>query len=453
MTQPEATAEVETIAAPLSADQRAWLDRAQALIDDSWITERLVRMVETPSPFGEERAMAVLTAGIMREAGLDAFVQDIDALSANAIGRLGAGDGPSLLLFAPLDSPFTGRAEEEVPWVGDALPAHMQPRAVVADGRVTGLSADNPKGHIAALIASARAVALSGAALTGRVTLAFGAGGAPANGRQGEARQNVGHGAGCNFMLRHGIGGDFAIIAKPGFRVAWEEVGLCWFRVRVRGVQAYVGRRHVLTYRNPIVEAAPVITALERWFGEYARRHTDGVVAPQGAIGAIQGGWPHKPAFTPAACDLYVDLRISPRTSPMQAQRELDTALAEIRAANPGLEVASEMIVAIPGHTTDPRNWVIQTCLRAWEESEGQPHRPFLETSGQTEAVILRAHGIPTARFGLPAQMSPGPDKPVHSMGGVEVAAIRRYARCIAYAIIDTCCRGLEDVGLRRPGA
>jgi acetylornithine deacetylase/succinyl-diaminopimelate desuccinylase-like protein len=316
---------------------------------------------------------------------------------------------------------------------------------------VTGLSADNPKGHITALIAAGRAVAQSGATLAGTVTLAFGAGGAPANGRQGEARQNVGHGAGCEFMLRHGIGADFAVIAKPGFRVAWEEVGLCWFRVRVRGVQAYVGRRHVLTYRNPIVEAAPVITGLERWFADYARRHTGGLVAPQGAIGAIQGGWPHKPAFTPAACDLYVDLRISPRTKPMEAKRELDAALGEIRAANPGLEVDSEMLVAIPGHATDPRNWIIQSCIRAYEDAEGEPHRPFVETSGQTEAVMLRAHGIPTARFGLPAQMSPGRDKPVHSMGGVEIAAMRRYARCIAYAIIDTCCRSLDEVGLAGP--
>ena len=113
-------------------------------------------------------------------------------------------------------------------------------------------------------------------------------------------------------MLSRGLDSDFAIVAKPGYAVAWEEVGLCWFRVRVRGVQTYVGRKHVLAYRNPIADAAHVIAGLESWFDEYARRHTDGLVAPQGAVGAVQGGWTYKPSMVPAACDLYVDLRISP---------------------------------------------------------------------------------------------------------------------------------------------
>ncbi|MBM3487844.1 MAG: deacylase [Alphaproteobacteria bacterium] len=414
--------------------------------------DRLRRMVETPSPYGEERAMAALVARIMAECGFEAAVQDIDAQSANAIGRLGRGDGPSLLLFAPLDSPFSGRPEDELPWVGDAIPSHMRPVAEIGPGTLVGLSADNPKAHITALIAAVHAVARSGARLTGPVTLAFGAGGAPAKAPAGSIRHNIGHCVGCEFLLRHGVRGDFAVIAKPGYRIAWEEVGLAWFRIRVRGTQAYVGRRHVLQYRNPIVEAAPVITALERWFGAYARRHTDGLVAPQGAIGAIQGGWPHKPAFTPAACDLYVDLRISPRTSPMQAERELNAALRAIEAANPGLALDCAMTVAIPGQTTDPRNWIIQSCIRGYEDAEGERHHPFLETSGQTEAVILRAHGIPTARFGLPAQMSPEAlppgDRPRHGMGTVEIARMRRYARSLVYAIIDTCTRGLDEVGL-----
>jgi acetylornithine deacetylase/succinyl-diaminopimelate desuccinylase-like protein len=249
-------------------------------------------------------------------------------------------------------------------------------------------------------------------------------------------------------MLSQGVRGDFAIITKPGYAVAWEEVGLTWFRIRVRGVQTYVGRRHFLAYRNPIVEAAHVVTALEAWFGEYAKRHTDGLVAPQGAVGAVQGGWTYKPSMIPAACDLYVDLRISPRTSPEEARRELEAALGRIKAQHPGLEADCEMILAIPGAGTDPRNWIIQSCIRAWESVEGRSHQPFLETSGQTEAVILRRAGIPTARMGLPAAMTAGPDRPKHTMGVVDAAAMRRFTRCLIYSIVDTCTRDLAEVGL-----
>jgi acetylornithine deacetylase/succinyl-diaminopimelate desuccinylase-like protein len=408
----------------------------------------LRRLVETPSPFGEERAIAELIAGSLHACGLDSIVQPIDEVSANAIGRMGSGEGPSLLLFAPLDSSFTGRAEDEVPWVGDTLPDYMRAQAIVENGSVTGLGADNPKAHITAMIAAAAAIKKAGARLTGSMTLAFGAGGAPANKRPAQTRSNVGHGAGCKHMLEHGLSGDFAIVCKPGYAVAWEEVGLCWFRIRVRGIHNYVGRRHSLTYRNPIVDAAGVVGELEKWFPEYTARHTGGLCAPQGAVGAIEGGWNYKPSFIPAACDLYVDLRISPRTTPLEAKRELEDALTGIKAKTPGLEYDCEMILAIPGHATDPRNWIVQSCIRGWEEVEQKRHRPLLNTSGQTEAVILRHHGIPTARIGLPpaAALNANPSRSTRGMAKVE--DIDRLARCLIYTMIDTCTRELAEVGV-----
>lgn len=443
---------VETIAAPLSAGQRGWIDRARSGLDDAWMTELLRRLVEIPSPFGEERPIAEFLVRTMGDSGLAAELQPVAGQSANAIGRLatGANAGPSLLMFAPLDSPFTGRAEDEVPWVGDTLPPHMVPKAIVRDGTVTGLSADNPKAHITAAIAAAAAVGRAGTQLAGPVTLAFGAGGAPANKRPDQDRTDVGHGLGCRYMLSHGVGGDFAVICKPGYAVAWEEVGLTWFRIRVRGVQTYVGRRHFLAYHNPIVDAAAVVARLEQWFPEYSVRHTDGLCAPQGAVGAIQGGWTYKPAFVPAVCDIYVDMRISPRMTAAQARRELEQALEAMRADIPGLQYDVETLVAVEGPATDPRNWIVQSCIRAWEDVERRPHRPFLNTSGQTEAVILRAHGIPTARIGLPAAMGQTAEKPRHSMGEVAIADVRKLAECLIYAIVDTCTRSRSEVGAAR---
>lgn len=411
----------------------------------------LAAIVNIPSPTGEERALAEFLCREMQSSGLRSELQPIDATSANALGRLGDGTGPSLLLFAPLDSAFSGIAEEEVPWVGPQMRPDLLPQAVIEGDRVVGLSADNPKAHIVALVAAARAVAKAGVPLTGRVQLAFGAGGAPSNRRPHLSRYNVGHGSGCEFLLQQGVRGDFAIIAKPGYAVAWEEVGLTWFRLRIHGTQAYVGRRHIVVDDNPIVHAARVIDTLERWFREYGERHTSGLCQPQGAIGAIEGGWKYKPAFTPAACDLYVDLRITPRCPPLQAWRELEACLDPLRAT--GLRIDCDLILAIPGEATDPANWIIRTCIASWEATEGRTHAPLLKTSGQTEAAILRRHGIPTARFGLPAVMSPdllaqGEARPTHTMGVVNAESIRRYSECIVRVIIETCTRRLDEVGL-----
>ena len=436
------------------AERSAWAQRAAGMLDRDWILQTLAGAVDVASPTGEERAFAGYLVKVMQDAGLKAWVQPIDALSANAVGELADGNGPSVMLFAPLDTQFSGIEDEEVPWSGPALRPDQLPAARIQDGAVIGLSADNPKGHIVAAIAAVAALKQAGVPLSGRVVLAFGAGGAPSNKRPALARWNVGHGSGCEYLLQQGVRGDFAIITKPGYAVQWEEVGVCWFRVRVHGSQTYVGRKHALVDNNPILRAARVALLLDDWFAEYSRRHTDGLVAPQAAIGAIQGGWTYKPAFPPAACDLYVDMRISPRSSPMQAWRELTDALADIKAklGDPSLTMDCNLIAAVEGPGTPENSWIVRSCTRAWETVEGRKHEPLTQTSGQTEAAILRRHGIPTARVGLPTHMTPNADRPAHTTGVAKAADILKLAEVLVRTLVDTCTRSLQDVGLAQDG-
>jgi len=429
-------------------ERERYAARMASLFDRDWMLKELARIVDIPSPTGEERPLAEHLVQLMRELGLKAWVQPIDALSANAIGELGDGDGPSVMLFAPLDSAFSGVEAEEVPWSGPALRPDQRPVARIEGDGVIGLSADNPKAHIISIISAVAALRKAEVPLTGRVVLAFGAGGAPSNKRPPLARWNVGHGIGCEYLLQQGVRADFAIVTKPGYAVQWEEVGVCWFRVRVHGVQSYVGRKHVLAEDNPIAKAAVLVPLLEEWFAEYSARHTDGLVAPQAAIGAVEGGWTYKPAFTPAACDLYIDMRVSPRSTPMEAWRELNAALREIQKRGGGKNLAMDckLIAAVEGPGTPETNWIPQACVRAWEAVEGRKHEPLKLTSGQTEAVILRRHGIPTARIGLPAQMSPGAERPKHTMGVTKIGGAVKLAEVLARALIDTCTRDLEEV-------
>ncbi len=53
------------------------------------------------------------------------------------------------------------------------------------------------------------------------------------------------------------------------------------------------------------------------------------------------------------------------------------------------------MILSIPGSFTDPQNWIIQSCMRAWEFVENKKHLPRTKTSGATDANILRRRGNP----------------------------------------------------------
>jgi acetylornithine deacetylase/succinyl-diaminopimelate desuccinylase-like protein len=424
------------------AEQQAWIADARARLDRNRIRDLVVGMVDIPSPTGEEAPLARWLADALTSAGLRGRYQEIDERQGNAVGVLpGRGGGEDVLLYAPIDTFTVGDAAEDVPWIGDALRPDMLPTAQVHGDHVVGLGASNPKGHAAAVIAAAEALAAAEIPLAGDVIVGLGAGGMPTNGRaaRGLTRRNTGQGVGCSFLLEQGVWADHAIIAKPGWAVAWEEVGLCWFEVRVRGTFSYVGSRHRMPYRNPIAHAATVVQELEAWFPEYARRHTDGLVAPQGIVASIESGWPRLASATPALCRFVVDLRTSPRSTPAQVRREFGAQIERIRAAHPEIDVEWEMVLAIPGTSTPQDAPVVRAAVAAWEEATGRPHAPIVANSGATDANILRNRGLPAARIGMDRI---GPDAPLPldfpaGMNVVDVREAERLARHLIHTVVE----------------
>ncbi|MFF4415479.1 M20 family metallopeptidase [Streptosporangium sp. NPDC001559] len=430
----------------LDGDRRDLVAAAWRHVTGDRLRELLRGLVDIPSPTGGERPLAEHIAATLTAAGVTAAVQPLDDRQANAWGRLpGDGGGPDLMLYAPIDTLTTGREDEDVPWIGPALRPDMRPAARVEGDLVTGLGAGNPKGHAACVLMAAEAVHRAGLPLAGDLLVAFGSGGMPANAAPGAGRRNVGQGVGCSYLLEQGLWADFAVIAKPGWTVSWEEVGLAWFEVVVHGVHTYAGSRHRLPYENAIARAGEVAVRLERWFAGYAERHTEGTVSPQGVVAAIEGGWPYRAAVTPAACRLLVDLRLSPRTTPMEAKREFGAAIEGIRAELPGVPVTFEMVLAVPGTASDPGGWVAREAVAAWEAAEGRPHEVALGNSGATDANILRGRGVPTVRIGMPKIA--GLDFSL-GMNTADVREMERLTRLLVRVAVNTVTRSRTEVGI-----
>ncbi|MFW6033551.1 MAG: deacylase [bacterium] len=431
-------------------DERAgWAESAWAEISRKRLRELVTGLVDIASPTGDEAAVARHAAQVLGESGLEARVVEIDERQANAAARLrGRGHGPDLLLYAPIDTLTVGEATEDVPWIGPELRADMQPRAQLSGDLVLGLGAGNPKGHAACVMAAAEAIARAGVPLEGDLLVGLGAGGMPTNARPSSGRRNTGQGAGCSFLLEQGWWTDFAVIAKPGWAVSWEEVGLAWFDVTVHGTHTYVGSRHLMPYRNAVADAGRVAAALEDWFPVYAARHRDGLVEPQGIVAAVEGGWMRMAAVTPAACRLRVDLRISPRTTPAQAKREFGAALAHVREQLPAVELDWEMVLAIPGTSTDAGSWVCRSAIAAWEAIAGREHQPPTGMSGATDANILRGRGIPTARVGMPKVTEAyTPVDFALGMNSVDVRQMELLTRLLVRVVVDTVTRTTAEVG------
>jgi acetylornithine deacetylase/succinyl-diaminopimelate desuccinylase-like protein len=433
---------------------------AQACVDPERVAAVCAALVDVPSPTGDETALAEVVAGMLTGAGADATVQPLDPRQANAHGTLrGSANGPTLMLYAPIDTMTTGDLALDLPHVADEPADHLLPHGRRVGDRVIGLGAMNPKGHAACIIAAVEAIAASGVELDGDLVALFGAGGMPTNGLPDAdgivRRHHVGHGAGCSFALEQGVWADAAVIAKSGWAVSTEEVGLAWIEVTVHGTHTYVGSRHLLPYRNPIVAAGRVAAHLDEWFAARAAEHTDGPIAPQGIVGSIDGGWPRMPAFTPASARLRTDVRLTPDQSPLDARREVQRSLADLLAAEPDLADALDpgrdvrLVVGIPGSRTSPDHWITRVAVDAWEAETGERHRAPSATSGATDANILRNRGIPTIRVGLPKSLDVDPASGVAiplgfaaGMNTVDVAALVTLTRYLVRVAIEGTGRG-----------
>ena len=364
-------------------------------------------LVSTASPTGQEGALAERIAEALDSAGLQASTQWLDASAANAWGTLGdPQSGPWLLLYSPIDTITAGDADEDRPLVGPRLRPDMEPTMRVEHGWSVGLGAHNPKGHAACVLMAAEALAAADADLPGRVVAGFGCLGMPVNRRAPGLLD--GHGAGCAALIG-AARPDAAVVAKSGWAVSWNEVGLAWFTVRVPGIHTYAGSRHLLAYRNAIADAAELILDVETWIDEWADTRADDFNRPQGIVASVSGGDARATAFTGDACEFTVDIRLPPDLDADSAQRALSERING-RATAIGASATVSRTLAIPGTRTDPNEPIVRAAVKAWETETGRAHEPPRGLSGATDANILRQHGIPTARIGLPKVAGPGLD-------------------------------------------
>ncbi|MSQ71110.1 MAG: M20/M25/M40 family metallo-hydrolase [Betaproteobacteria bacterium] len=432
---------------PISVQQKTWISEAVAAIDNDYLMELLTRMVETPSQTGREGPLAALLVEQLRSRSIPAEYQHITDNRGNCIGRVrGSGKGPDVLMYGHLDTTFTGDEDDDRPLLGGRARIDLQPKLTRHEGDLlTGLGINNPKGGVACAIAATDAIARTGVPLGGDVILGLTSGGIHkrpivALNRRYEGERYQGYGIGLEFMLKHGVTADFAISTKPGYNIVWEEPGQCWFMVEARGRLAYAGLRHVSPHRNPLVDIAHLIIALEAWIPQYSREHTLGQLTPQGAVGAVEGGWPFKPEFIPDMARIYVSLNTNSKITPLEMRRIFGRFIDRYRTEHQDVDLSWEMTQLQAGSKTDPDNWIVKSCRRAWETVEGRIQEDLTGLSGTTDGNILRHWGIPTVRLGLPGLMAP--EKGWPPMYDVTRASdLRRLTECYVHAIIDTCTR------------
>ncbi len=439
-----------TVSVPFSAEQMMWYEQACARIDPKRLQNLLFELTNIHSPTGAAGAASQFMARHLESVGLSARYQPMSATSGNVLAeRRGSGGGASVLLYAPIDTHLEEGDEAQELLTGKAPEADMQITARMIDDWVFGLGASNPKGMVATLTEVATALIEAEVPLVGDLLVGMADGGMPVD---IAGRDHAGMSNGVFHLLNRGGSPDFAVIMKPWNWVYHEEPGMAWFKLRVHGTLGYAGvPRDIPGFRSSVVPAATVIQELERWIIDYAERNTSGQIKPHGWIAGVRGGDVQRPAFPSAVTEIFFDVRVNPRTSPAEVKAQFAAFVRELQAQRPELDLDWEMYGSVAGGSTDPQNWIIQSCQRGWEHIEHRPHGQADLLGGQTDGAALRRLGIPTARIGWPwpAQGAPLPvAEGLGGMGATYVPDLIPCAKKIMYALIDTLTRPRHELGL-----
>lgn len=203
-------------------------------IDPAALLRLVTELVALPTLSGEEESGQRFVAQHLADHGMDVDTWRIDvpalsrhpAFSAEfertgplgVVGRLGHGDGPSLLLDGHIDVVPTG---EPANWTSPPFAAQMR------DGRVYGRGACDMKGGLAAAVIALAAIRAAGVRLAGTALLA------PVVGEEDG-------GTGTLALLEHGVRSDACVVMEPtDLAVVPATAGALSWRVTVPGRSAH----------------------------------------------------------------------------------------------------------------------------------------------------------------------------------------------------------------------
>lgn len=437
-----------TTSLPFTAEQSQWYEQARARLNPQRLQALLFDLTNIHSPTGATRQASEFMTRHLQSIGMKSRYYPMNDISGNALGeRRGSGDGATVLLYAPIDTHLDRTAGEHV-LTGEGQEADLQPFAQQVDDWVFGLGSSNPKAMLATLTEVATALLEANIPLKGDLLLGMADGGMPVD----ISARHSGMSNGVIHMLNRGMYPDFAIIMKPWNWVYHEEPGMAWFKLKVKGTLGYAGVPHDTPgFRSSVLPAASVIQELQTWIEQYTDRNTSGVIQPHGWIAGVRSGDVERPAFPSAVTEIFFDVRVNPRVSPASVKAQFADFVSDLKTRFPALDLDWEQYGSVPGGSTDPENWIVQSCKRGWEFIEQRPHGIPDMLAGQTDGAALRRYGVPTARIGWPWPATGAPLPVAEGLGGMGATYIPDLMPCaekILYALVDTLTRSRSELGL-----
>ncbi|GAB4426470.1 MAG: YgeY family selenium metabolism-linked hydrolase [Anaerolineae bacterium] len=259
------------------------------------------RLIQTPSLSTQEGDLAALLVEHLRALGF-ADVR-VNAMGS-VIVTLGAGDGPTLLYNAHMDTVSPG-----------ALASWPYPpfTGAIADGALHGLGAVDMKGALASMVYGARQLLPYADRLRGRLVLAF------------VVQEEPCEGLAMRYIVEEdGLRPDYVLLGEPtNLHISRGQRGRVMFKVSVSGRASHGSQPHL--GQNAIYAAARLIFAVQLLADSLPK---DPFLGPGTvAVTAIHGEGPSLNAI-PDLCKVYLDRRLTLGETVLGARAQLESLIS-----------------------------------------------------------------------------------------------------------------------------
>jgi len=345
-----------------------------------WTTDLLREVVATPSvnpalagdeALAGEARLARKLAPLLEAAGLEVTLREPEPGRTSVLGTLaGRGGGPSLLLYAHLD---TVGVEGMVDPFG----------AGIRDGKLYGRGAYDMKGGLAACGAAARALAARDGALAGDLHVAFVA---------DEETESLG----IRDLLDH-IRPDAAVVTEPtDMALCLAHKGFAWMEVETAGRAAHGSRFEEGVDAN--LRMGRVLAGLEALERDLRARPPHPLVGPPSLHAATLAGGTG-PSTYADRCRLVVERRTVPGETREGVEAEIRTILDGLAAEDPTFGASSETLLWRAPFEGDARGPLAGVVAREAAAVLGEAPAVTGETYWM-DAAFLAAAGVDTVVMG-----------------------------------------------------